>query len=120
MTYILIGIGIGFVAGILSGLFGIGGGTVIVPALVLLGLTQHQATGTSLAALLMPVGVLAVFQYAHRHEVRVTYAIGIALGLTIGALFGAKFAGRISDVTLTRAFGGLLLVVSIRFLVARA
>lgn len=119
MTHVLIGLGIGLAAGILSGLFGIGGGIVIVPALVFLGLTQHQATGTSLAALLMPVGLLAVIEYARRHEVRVSYAVGIAVGLTIGALFGARFATRISDVTLTRMFGALLLVVSVRFLIAR-
>ena len=77
MGTVFIGIGIGVAAGVLSGLFGIGGGIVIVPALVFLGLTQKHATGTSLAALVLPVGILGVLEYAHRHEVEWKYAIGI-------------------------------------------
>jgi uncharacterized membrane protein YfcA len=114
---VLIGIGIGAAAGVLAGLFGIGGGIIIVPALVFLGLTQKHATGTSLAALVLPVGILGVLEYAHRHEVDWKYAIGIAAGLTVGALVGAKFAGSLSNLVLRRAFGGLMLVVSLRFLI---
>jgi uncharacterized membrane protein YfcA len=112
-----IGIGIGLVAGVLSGLFGIGGGILIVPALVLLGLSQREATGTSLAALVAPVAILGVIEYARRHEIRVTYAVGIALGLFAGAYFGAAWAGKLSNVTLQRAFGVLLAAAAIRFLV---
>jgi uncharacterized membrane protein YfcA len=111
-----IGIGIGLAAGVLAGLFGIGGGIIIVPVLVFLGLAQRQATGTSLAALLMPVGILGVIEYARRHEIRVGYAVGIALGLTAGAFFGARVAGNLSNATLQRLFGVLLLVTSVRFL----
>ena len=118
VSSVIVGLALGLAAGILSGLFGIGGGIVIVPALVLLGLTQREATGTSLAALLMPVAALAVVEYARRHEIRVHYAIGIALGLFVGAYLGAVFAGRLSNATLQRAFGGLLLVVAFRFLIA--
>jgi uncharacterized membrane protein YfcA len=67
-----VGIGIGLIGGVLSGLFGIGGGVIIVPALIALGLTQRQASGTSLAALLLPVGLLGVIEYARRHEIRST------------------------------------------------
>lgn len=116
MTTIAIGIGIGLVAGVLSGLFGIGGGLVLVPALVILGLTQREAAGTSLAALVAPVAIFGVIQYARRHEIRVPYAIGIAIGLLVGAYFGARFAGKVSNVTLQRAFGILLLASSVRFL----
>lgn len=116
MTTLLIGVAIGAAAGVLSGLFGIGGGIVIVPALVFLGLTQHEASGTSLAALVFPVGVLGVIDYAHRHQVRWYYAAGIALGLAAGALAGAKISGRISNQALSRGFGVLLLVASVRFL----
>jgi len=116
MGIIAIGIGIGLAAGVLSGLFGIGGGILIVPALVLLGLTQREASGTSLAALLVPVGVLGVIEYARRHEVRTPYAIGIAIGLTVGALFGAQLAGKVSNLTLQRLFGGLMLAAAVRFL----
>lgn len=113
----MIGLAIGLVAGVLSGLFGIGGGILIVPALVLLGLTQREATGTSLAALLMPVAILGVIEYAKRNEIRVHYAIGIALGLFAGAYFGANWAGKLSNVTLQRGFGVLLVVAAVRFLV---
>jgi uncharacterized protein len=108
---VIVGIVIGLGAGVLAGLFGIGGGIVIVPTLVLLGLTQKQATGTSLAALLMPVAVLGVLEYARRGEIRFPYAVGIALGLVGGALVGARLAGTLSNVALQRAFGGFLLIV---------
>ena len=114
---VLIGIAIGLAAGVLSGLFGIGGGILIVPALVLFGLTQREATGTSLAALVMPVAILGVIEYARRHEIKVQYAVGIALGLFVGAYFGAHWAGKISNETLQRGFGVLLLVAAVRFLV---
>lgn len=116
MITILIGVCIGLAAGVLAGIFGIGGGILIIPALVAAGLTQRVATGTSLAALLAPVGVLGMLQYAHRHEVRVWYAVGIAAGLTVGAYFGARFAGHVANVTLQRAFGVLLAAVSVKFL----
>jgi uncharacterized protein len=115
LAHVLIGLGIGLVAGVLSGLFGIGGGIVIVPSLVFLGLAQREATGTSLAALLLPVGLLGVFEYSRRHEIRVTYSIGLALGLTLGVLFGARLAGHLENITLRRAFGGLMLAVGINF-----
>ena len=114
---ILIGIVIGLAAGVLSGLFGIGGGILIVPALVLFGLTQREATGTSLAALVMPVAILGVIEYARRHEIKVQYAVGIALGLFVGAYFGAHWAGKISNATLQRGFGVLLVIAAVRFLV---
>ncbi|MGH2829300.1 MAG: sulfite exporter TauE/SafE family protein [Actinomycetota bacterium] len=116
MAEVAIGVGIGLAAGVLSGLFGIGGGLVMIPALVLLGLTQREASGTSLAALIAPVAIFGVIEYARRHEIRTTYAVGLALGLLVGAFFGARVAGKISNVTLQRLFGALLLVSSIRFL----
>ncbi len=114
---IAIGLAIGISAGVLSGLVGIGGGVVIVPALLLLGLTQKEATGTSLAALLLPVGALGFLEYYKRHEVRLDYASGIAVGLLIGALAGATIAGHLSNQTLTRIFGILLLVLAVKLLV---
>ena len=114
---LVIGIGIGVVAGVLSGLFGIGGGILIVPALVFLGLAQREATGTSLAALVAPVAVLGVIEYARRHEIRVAYAVGIAIGLFAGAYFGANWAGKLSNETLQRLFGVLLALAAVRFLV---
>lgn len=110
------GLLIGLGAGVLSGLFGVGGGLIIVPALVFLGLTQREASGTSLGALLLPVGILGVIEYARRNEVQIPYAAGLAIGLTLGAFAGARFAGLISNQTLQRAFGAFLLVVAVKFL----
>ena len=116
MTTVLIGIAIGIAAGVLAGMFGIGGGILIVPLLVFLGLTQHEASGTSLAALVFPVGLLGVLEYAHRHQVRVLYAVGLAIGLTGGALIGSRVSGQLSNQALSRGFGVLLLAASVRFL----
>jgi hypothetical protein len=116
MNYLIVGL-LGLGAGVLSGLFGVGGGIVIVPALVLLvRLDQHTATGTSLAALLLPVGLLGVLEYYRRGQVQVVYAALIAGGLLVGALLGAKLAGDFSSVALRRAFGVLLILVGGRLL----
>ena len=116
MSYLLVGL-LGIAAGVLAGLFGIGGGVVIVPGLVLLAkFDQHTATGTSLGALLLPVGILGVVEYYRRGQLKVPYAAAIAVGLVIGALLGAKLAGEVSDVTLRRAFGAFLMLVSVRYL----
>jgi uncharacterized membrane protein YfcA len=119
MTWTIVG-AIGLVAGVVSGLFGIGGAILIIPALVvLLKMSQHAANGTSLAALLLPVGLLGALEYYRRGEVNVAYAVVLAGGLFVGALVGAKLAGAVSDLALRRAFGGFLLVVAARFLLAR-
>lgn len=119
MTWVLVG-AIGMVAGVASGLFGVGGAIVIVPALVLvLKTTQHAANGTALAAMLLPVGFLGVVEYYRRGDVNVPYAIVIALGLFVGVLLGAKLAGGMSDLLLRRVFGAFLLLVSVRLLLAR-
>lgn len=93
---------------------------MIVPALVFLGLTQKEASGTSLAALLLPVGIFGVWAYAQRHEVHFDYALGIALGLATGAFAGAQIAGLISNSLLERMFGLLLLLIALKFLLSPA
>ena len=119
MTWILL-IAIGLGAGVVSGLFGVGGAIVIIPALVLLlKFSQHTANGTSLAALLLPVGLLGALEYYRRGEVNVPYAIVIGLGLAIGALGGAKLAGIVPDLWLRRAFGVLLVIMATRLLLSR-
>lgn len=115
---ILTGIVIGLLAGVLSGLLGIGGGLIIVPALVLVGLTQREASGTSLAALLAPVAILGVMQYSRRHEIRWMYAAGIGIGLFFGVYVGARLAGKVSNAVLQRGFGVLLVVTGLRFLLS--
>lgn len=118
MNYVLVGL-LGLATGVVSGLFGIGGGVIIVPALVLLvRLDQHTAIGTSLGALLLPVGLFAVLEYHRRGQVHVPYAVLLAVGLLVGAMVGAKFAGDVSGVVLRRGFGVLLLLVSMKLLVS--
>jgi len=116
MTWVLIAL-LGLLAGVISGLFGVGGAVVIIPGLVLIAnLPQHTAHGTSLAALLLPVGLLGVLEYSKRQQVHWGYAAVVAVGLLIGAYFGARLAGSISDVTLRKAFGGFLLLISVKLL----
>ena len=117
MTWALVAM-IGLIAGVVSGLFGVGGAIVIIPGLVLVAkLPQHTANGTSLAALLLPVGLLGAMEYYRRGQVNVPYAAIIAAGLFVGALLGAKLAGSVSDVVLRRAFGVFLLIVAARLLI---
>jgi len=106
---------IGLAAGVLSGLFGIGGGVLIVPALMLVGRMQPlQATGTSLGALLLPVGALGAYEYYRNGHVNVAASLCIAFGLAIGAYFGAQWAQTLSPVQLKRAFAVFLVVVAVR------
>src|SRR2546421_10495369 len=108
MTWALVAL-IVLMGGVVSGLFGVGGAIVIVPALVLLvKLPPHTASGTSLAALLLPVGLLGAIEYYRRGQVNVSYAIILAAGLFVGAFVGAHLAGGVSELALRRAVGGLL------------
>ena len=107
---------IGLAAGVLSGLFGIGGGVVIVPLLILiLGFTAQQAAGTSLAALLLPVGLFGAIQYWQAGEVNLLYALLLALGLALGVLIGARLGLSLPNEVVQRAFGVLMVVVGVRF-----
>jgi uncharacterized membrane protein YfcA len=104
----------GLFAGVLSGLFGIGGGVVIVPALILIAHFEPQkATGTSLAALLLPVGILGAWKYFRHGDVDVGSAIFIALGLLIGAWCGAEIALRLPARELQRLFSVFLAVIAV-------
>lgn len=106
---------IGLLAGVLAGMFGIGGGIVIVPLLMFVGgMTPQKATGTSLASLLLPVGLLGVWEYYKKGTVDFPAAGMVALGLLLGAFFGAKIALSMSSRDLQRAFAVLLVVVAIR------
>ncbi len=116
MTWVLVSL-LGLLAGVISGLFGVGGAVVIIPGLVLIAkLQQHTAHGTSLAALLLPVGLLGVLEYSKRQQVNWAYAGVVAVGLLIGAYFGARLAGSISDLALRKTFGVFLLLISMKFL----
>ena len=106
---------IGLSAGLLSGVFGIGGGILIVPALLIFGkMAPATATGTSLGALLLPVGALGAWQYYKNGHVNVTASLLIALGLFAGAYFGARLGQSLDPVTAKKSFAVFLMVVSAR------
>jgi len=113
VTMNLLFVGIGLLAGMLSGLFGIGGGVIIVPCLILIaGLAPLTATGTSLGALLLPVGLLGAMEYYRKGHVNVAASLFIAVGLFLGAWFGAKIAQQLSPTQLKRAFAVFLVLVA--------
>ena len=111
---------LGLVAGLVGGAFGLGGGAIMVPALVLIfGLTQHQAQGTSLAIMLPPIGLLAALRYYYAGNVKFDIAILAAIGFLFGALLGAHFIHGVTDANLKRAFGVFLMIVSLRMILAK-
>ena len=117
MTNILLYVVLGLVAGIFSGLIGIGGGLIIIPVLVLLfGMSQHMAQGTTLALMVPPIGLLAAWVYYKNGFVDLKVAAFICLGFFVGGLIGAKFAVVMPDVVLKRIFGIVMLIVSIKMI----
>lgn len=108
---------VGLVAGFLSGLIGIGGGVIIVPALVLLlGFSQKLAQGTSLGLLLLPVGILAVLQYYKQGYLNVNYVLILAVTFILGGLLGSKLALSLSDDKVKKLFAVILLLISLKML----
>jgi uncharacterized protein len=111
---------LGLTAGVLSGLIGIGGGVIIVPALVFLfGFTQHQAQGTTLALLVPPIGFLAAWTYYKQGYVDIRIAALIAVGFFVGSLLGAKFSTGLSNVVLEKVFGVALLLIAVKMIFAK-
>lgn len=110
---------IGLTAGILSGLIGIGGGIIMVPMLLLLGFTQQQAQGTSLAALLPPVTLLAVINYHKAGAIDWRFALIISSVFIIGGYFGSKIAIHVDQKTLKKIFGIVLLVIAGKLLLEK-
>lgn len=107
----------GLAAGIMSGLLGIGGGTIVIPALIYLyGLSQHMSQGTTLAMMVPPIGLLAAWQYWRHGNVKIGWAALLCLGFIFGGLIGAYFANLIPDFHLRRAFGVLLFLISLRLI----
>src|SRR6185503_20805636 len=116
LIFVLIGLG----SGVLAGVFGIGGGFVIVPGLIFLARFEPQmATGTSLASLLLPVGALGAWAYYKEGHVRVVPALLIGLGLFFGAYVGARIAQGMSALALKRAFSVFLVLIAARMWFSR-
>ena len=115
-TFIIL-IVIGLLAGMLSGLVGVGGGIIMVPLLIiLLGLTQHQAQGTALFAMLPPIGILAAINYYKQGFVKWEYAAVIAFTFVIGGYFGSKLSLSLSPQTVRRVFGVIMLLGAIKLI----
>jgi uncharacterized membrane protein YfcA len=120
MVHILLFLLLGLAAGVLSGLIGIGGGVLIVPGLVLLfGLPQHQAQGTTLAMLVPPIGILAAWTYYEKGYVDLKIAGLLCAGFLVGGLLGGKIATTLSNAVLEKVFGAALLLIAVKMLLAR-
>ena len=116
LPYLLLGL----VAGVLSGLIGVGGGVIIIPVLVFLfGLSQHQAQGTTLALLVPPIGLLAAWEYYKEGYVDLKIAGLICAGFFFGGWLGAKLATGLSSRMLEKVFGVALLLISIKMIFSK-
>ena len=108
---------IGLMAGVLSGLVGLGGGIIIVPALVyILSFSQHQAQGTSLGVLLLPVGIFAVINYYNKGYIDIKTVAIISAAFVVGGWLGSKLALSISEVTLKKVFAIILFYAAFKML----
>ncbi len=113
-------IGIGLSAGILSGLLGVGGGIIIVPSLAfLLGFTQHLAQGTSLAMLLLPVGIMGVYKYYTAGSIDLRIAAILALGYFLGSYTGASISLTINPVVMRKIFATFVICIGIAMLMKK-
>ena len=111
---------IGFLAGFLSGLVGVGGGILMIPLLIIfLGFTQHQAQGTALFAMLPPIGILAAMNYYKEGFVKWEYAAVIALTFVVGGYFGSKLSISLPDQTIRRVFGFVMLIGAVKLLFSK-
>lgn len=117
ITTLIILILIGLVAGVFSGLIGLGGAVIMIPALIFfLGMSQYAAQGTSLGVMLPPIGILAAYNYYKAGELNLTYAMIIAGAFIIGGYFGSKFAMDIPVNTLRKIFAIALILIAINML----
>lgn len=117
---LIILIATGLAAGLLGGSLGVGGAIIVIPALViLLGMTQQEAQGTSLAFMIPPIGILAAMNYYKNGLVNWKYALILSATFMVGAYFGSKFAMHIPEKTLKRIFGIILLYVSYKMIFAK-
>ncbi|MEW5758852.1 MAG: sulfite exporter TauE/SafE family protein [Candidatus Omnitrophota bacterium] len=111
---------LGLIAGIFGGMFGIGGGTILIPALVyFLGLTQHQAQGTTLAIMVPPIGLLAALRYYYAGNIKLNIAGFVCVGFFIGGLIGAHLIQKVPEPILKKMFGVFLLFVAVKMILGK-
>jgi uncharacterized membrane protein YfcA len=117
---IIILIIIGFLAGVFGGTFGVGGGIIIIPALIfILGLSQHQAQGTSLAVLLFPIGILAVLNYTKNGYVNYKFAAILIVSFVLGSYLGSEISVHLPEKILRKVFGIFILLVSLKLIFSK-
>lgn len=117
LTTLAILVLIGISAGMLSGFVGIGGGVIIVPALVyILGMSQHGAQGTSLMLMLPPIGILAVYNYYKAGSVNIGYGVVIAVFFVVGGYFGSKTSLKMNPSYVKLIFGLIMVYVAFRMI----
>ncbi|HLP72090.1 MAG TPA: sulfite exporter TauE/SafE family protein [Bacteroidales bacterium] len=117
---LLILVGIGVLTGFFAGMLGIGGAIIMVPALVfILGLTQQNAQGTSIAVMLPPIGIIAALNYYKQGQVNLKFALILAVFFIAGSYFGSKFALSVPENMLKKIFGVLLLAVALKMLLSK-
>jgi len=108
---------IGIFAGFIGGSMGVGGGIIIIPALIFfMGFSQKEAQGTSLAVLTLPVALLAAVNYYKEGYINIKFAAIMVVTFVIGSYIGSKFALSISDLSLKKIFAVLLVVIGIKML----
>jgi uncharacterized membrane protein YfcA len=111
---------LGLAIGVISGLIGIGGGAFLIPALVYFyGMSQITAQGTSLATLLLPIGIFAFWSYYKAGHVDIKIATLVAIGFAVGGWFGGRYAQHIPDVILRRTFAALLVFIAVKLVFSR-
>lgn len=108
---------IGVAAGMFSGMFGIGGGLIMVPAMVFfMGMSHHAAQGTSLGVLVVPVAAVAAFNYYRHGQLNPKFALIMAVGFLVGGYFGSKISLGINEAMLKRLFGVLMLIMALKLI----
>ncbi len=107
----------GLLAGFVSGAMGVGGGIIIVPSLVfLLGMSQHEAQGTSLGVLVLPVVALGAWNYYKNGYLNVRFALVLIIAFVLGGLLGSQVAIMLPDRLLRRIFGGVVLILALKMI----
>lgn len=115
MASIIILLCIGLAAGLLSGMVGIGGGIIIVPALVFfIGFSQHEAQGTTLAMFLIPIGILGVYNYYKAGYVDVKVALIMAITFVLGSYIGSKVSITLNQEVVKKVFGVIIFLISLK------
>jgi uncharacterized membrane protein YfcA len=108
---------LGLTAGVFGGMFGIGGGVILIPALVyFFGLTQHQAQGTTLAIMVPPIGLLAAWRYYQSGNVKLGMAVLICAGFFAGGYLGASLVQKVPELLMKRMFGSFLMLVALKMI----